>query len=85
LDVDNLSKLLFPLPGSEKVTTRGYRILRKTNLQTHAIENLIKNLDNLDNILNNSEKLEQVLGNYTENFLKDFSSLKEQILMARKI
>ena len=86
LDLENLSELLFSLPLEEKINPRGYRILKKTDLQKRGIEKLLKFFENLDNILSaDTEKLKKVLGNYAENFKKDMSSLREQIMMARKV
>jgi len=86
LDLANISELLFSLPLEDKVKARGYRILGKTDLQKKGVDDLVEYFGDLENILNTDmEKLKEVLGDYAETFQKEISSLKEQIMMARKI
>ena len=86
LDLESICELLFGCSPEDKVSAGGFRILGKTSLEEKGIQKLIKYFKDLDGILNaEPEKLEKVLGTYTETFQKEISSLKEQIMMARKI
>ena len=86
LNVDNIAGILFSCPPEEKISPKGYRILNKTNLIDSEIDNLIKELGNLDNILSlEPEKLNLLLKEKSENFQKNISSLKEQIMVGKKI
>lgn len=86
LNTENLCSIFFSMSSENKIHAKGYRILGKTSLQSSFIIKLIERFENLDNILNsNKEELEEMLGNYAEDFQKEISSLKEQIMMARKI
>lgn len=86
LDINNMSEFLFSLSPDNKVQCKGNRILSKTSLQSQIIEKIIIRFKNLEGILNaDTDSLKEILGQYAENFQKELSSLKEQIIMARKI
>lgn len=86
LNTENLSQLLFSSSSEEKVQAKGYRILSKAGLQNLGIGKLIEGFDNLDSILNaDVQELKEILGKDAEKFQKEIASLKEQIMMARKI
>lgn len=86
LDAENIAQLLFSLPSEDRVHAKGSRILNKMNLDKKLISRIIDNFPNLDNILGTDiDGLKRVLGSETENFQKEVSSLKEQIMMAKKI
>jgi len=86
LEVGNIAQLLFSLSEEDKVKAKGYRILGKMDLDKKIVEKLITNFKNLDLILTaDDKKLRKVLDSETENFQKEISSLKEQIMMAKKI
>jgi len=86
LDIENISQLLFLLSAEDKVQAKGSRILSKINIGKNTVNKLMEKFRNLDNILASDEgKLKKVLGADAENFQKEISSLKEQIMMAKKI
>jgi diadenylate cyclase len=86
LDIENISQLLFSSPSEDKIQAKGHRILSKMNLDIKQMEKLIASFGSLSNILiADDKKLARVLGDETENFKKEISSLKEQIMMAKKI
>jgi diadenylate cyclase len=86
LESENIANLLFSLSSDNKITPKGYRILSKMNLGKREINKLVEHFNNLNDILEaDSKKLEEVLGDDMQNFNKEVSSLKEQIMMAKKI
>jgi len=86
LDVENISRLLFGEPSETKISPKGYRILDKTSLNVNETKNLINNFKSLEGIFNADEiSLKKVLKNHAESFKKEFDSLKEQILIGKKI
>ncbi len=86
LDIENIAQLLFSLSGDSKVQAEGYRILSKMDLNKKIIEKMIGNFGNLSNILSaDNKELKKVLGQDLDDFKREISSLKEQIIMAKKI
>ena len=86
LETENIAKTLFSLSTEDKIQAKGHRILNKMDLSKRSMNKLINNFLNLDEILSADEaKVREILGVETENFQKEFSSLKEQIMMAKKI
>lgn len=86
LDTENIAQLLFSKSGEDKVYSKGYRILNKTNLDKKQIEKIISRFGNLSNVLEAEDKvLRKILGGQVEGFKKEISSLKEQIVMAKNI
>lgn len=86
LDADNIANLLFSKSGDDRAYAKGFRILNKMNIDKQDINLLLKNFTDLNSILRADENgLENLLGERRENFLKEASSLKEQIMMAKKI
>ena len=86
LESEDMARLLFSLASEEKVQSRGYRILSKTKLDNKIIKKLFGSFTDLENILSvDEERLNRVLGVDSDNFRKEISSVKEQIMMAKKI
>jgi len=86
LDVDNIANLLFSKSGEDKVYAKGLRILNKMKMDKQDITLLLNNFDDLSSVLAaDEENLKKVISDRTENFQKEISSLKEQIMMAKKI
>lgn len=86
LEAENIAQLLFSLALEDRIYAKGHRILNKMNLEKKNMNELINVFGNLNEILSaNEEKLKEILGTETENFQKEFSSLKEQIMMNKKI
>ncbi len=86
LETENIAKTLFSLSLEDKIHAKGYRILSKINLKKDITNKFIEEYDNLYSILGlDVDSLRELLGEEAENFQKDLSSLKEQIMMAKKI
>lgn len=85
LDLENISRFLFP-ESDINISPKGYRILGKTALSKNEIENLIREFYNLEGILNVEDKnLKKVLKKTTEHFKKEINTLREQIMVGKKI
>ncbi len=86
LDQSALARLLFESSIDRQIFSKGYRILSKLNLTEREINDLIYHFKNLSNILNaNDENLEIVLKHKTESYKKQLETLKEQIMIGKKI
>ncbi len=86
LETENIAHHLFLSSLDNKIQAKGHRILSKMNLGKIAVDKIINGFENLDSVLSaDSEKLKGILGDDSEIFQKEFSSLKEQIMMAKKI
>lgn len=88
LDIETLSRLLFESHPDDAISPKGYRILSKTNLSKGEVKNVINYFGNLNLILNaNLQQLKEILKNEkrAETLQKELSSVKEQLLMGRKI
>jgi diadenylate cyclase len=86
LDSENIARLLFGEISDTKISPKGYRLISKTNLGENEISSLVSVFKDLDGILNcNPEQLRDVLKNMAEIFQEEFSKLKEQIMIGRKI
>jgi diadenylate cyclase len=86
LDLENISRTLFGDISENNISSKGYRILSKTDLSRNEIETLIRVFKNLDGILNADEKaLKKVMKKTTEHFKKEINNLREQIMVGKKI
>ncbi len=86
LDANNIAQLLFSKSGEDKVHPKGYRILGKMNLEVRDVEKLVEKIGVLSSILESDDKIiKKILNSRADNFKKEVSSLKEQIMMAKKI
>jgi diadenylate cyclase len=86
LDAENVAHLLFSLSPEDKVKPLGHRILNKLSLNKKEIEKLVSSFGSLGNIASADEKeIRKVLKDRTDGFEKELSSLKENIVMAKKI
>lgn len=94
LDLNNIALNLFNESLDKKIdesfnkeiVPKGYRILDKTSLTRDEAENLVKESDNLDSILNaDTDILTKIIGVNSENFKKEMSNLREQILMGKGV
>ena len=86
LDLDKLSKVIFAKPLDTSITPKGFRILGKTRLTRSEIESLIKHFKNLDGIINaDMDSLERVLKDKAENLQKELNTLREHIIVGKKI
>jgi diadenylate cyclase len=86
LESENIANLLFSSSSDNKIAPKGYRILGKMNLGKKDVNKLVEHFESLSDILEASPKdLVEVLGEDSETFNKEVTSLKEQIMMAKKI
>ncbi len=86
LDAENIAKILFEESLETKVMPKGYRILSKTCLNSNEIKDLISKFKNLEEIFNiKEENLNLILKDKVVLFKKEIDTLKEQILMGKKI
>src|SRR3989344_5370978 len=88
LDIETLSRLLFEVHPDDTIAPRGYRMLNKTNLSKGELKNIINYFGNLNLILNaNLQQLKEALKSEkrAEALQKEMASVKEQLLMGRKI
>jgi diadenylate cyclase len=86
LDLDHIAKVLFGKTLETSITPKGHRILSKTHLSKQEIDNLIKHFKNLDGIINaERDSLERVLKGNTENLQKELNTLREHIIVGKKI
>jgi len=86
LEMENISSILFSASLETKVQAKGYRILNKIDLKKDTFSKILENFESLDSLLSSdANTLNGILGDEAETFQKDLSSLKEQIMMAKKI
>src|SRR3989344_2984012 len=77
---------IFETSPDTQLIPRGFRLLEKLNLTEREVKGLIGEFDNLSNILEaNPEEINKILKARTENFKKEMDSLKEQILLGKKV
>jgi diadenylate cyclase len=86
LNLETIARILFGSSLESIISPRGYRILSKSGLSKDEIENLIRYFKNLEGIFNADEKiLEKLLGENTEKFKEEISSLREQIMVGKRV
>jgi len=86
LDIERVGKILFGDNVNKKISPRGYRILNKLKISKEEIENLINKFEYLEEVLNIGEE-EDVKDIIKEPnlFMKNINSLKEQIMLGKKV
>jgi len=86
LEVENIARFLFGELSDTRIVPKGYRILSKLDLNNNEINNLVSSFGDLEKIINaEEEELKKVLKDNTGNFQKEFTKLREQIMMGKKI
>ena len=86
LDIENIADTLFEKSLETGIVPKGYRILSKTNLNKTEIECLIKHFKNLNSILNaDEESLKKVIRGNAKTLQRELSTLREHILVGKKI
>ena len=84
----NVLRILFDELHDNSISSRGMRILSKTNLLEKDIKIILDNFKTLDEIFNlNRESLRPLFNNedFIDSFLTEIKNLKEKILMGKKI
>jgi len=84
----NVLRILFDELHDNSISSRGMRILGKTNLLEKDIKIILDNFKTLDEIFNlNRESLRPLFNNedFIDSFLTEIKNLKEKILMGKKI
>jgi len=84
----NVLRILFDELHDNSISSRGMRILGKTNLLEKDIKIILDNFKTLDEIFNlNRESLRPLFNNedFIDSFLTEIKNLKEKILMRKKI
>jgi diadenylate cyclase len=86
LDAENIARLLFGEISEEQIIPKGHRLLGKTSLNENEIRTLINSFKNLVGILEADEdNVRRVLKNHAEGFKQEINSLKEHIMVGKKI
>ncbi len=86
LDLENIAKVLFARSLDTSVNPKGYRLLNKTHLAKSEVESLIKHFKNLDGVFNSDrESLEKVVKEDAEYLIKELGTLREHIMVGKKI
>ena len=88
IDTEGLSKLLFNKANDETTQPKGYRFLKKTSLGDVSTDSLIFNYKNLNNIINLPiddmvKELKDM--DFAKQFQREIQSLKENIMVGKKI
>lgn len=88
IETSNILRVLFGKLHDNPISSKGMRILSKTNLLEKDIKILFKNFKTLENIFNlDKESLKPVFKNesFVDSLLDEIKNLKEKILMGKKI
>jgi len=86
LYLDKLAKYLFNSHLESEVSSKGYRILNKTELNDKTKKALVFRFKTLNNILNTpEEELKKVLKSKATKFKEEIENLKDQIIVGKKI
>jgi diadenylate cyclase len=88
LENSNIIRMLFGEIHDNNISSKGMRIMRKTNLLKKDIKNLLDKFVTLDRIFNlDKEDLEGVFKSesFIESLLEEIKNLKEKILMGKRI
>ncbi len=88
IETSNVLRVLFGELHDNPISSKGMRILSKTNLLEKDIKILFKNFKTLENIFNlDKESLKPLFKNesFVDSFLNEIKNLKEKILMGKKI
>lgn len=88
LDTENMSKLLFNRGSEEPIQARGYRLLSRTGLGEGDVQKLTDSFKDLNSVLNSdAEEIMRILGQQVDSkkFIKDLNTLKENIMVGKKI
>ncbi|MFH1585348.1 MAG: DNA integrity scanning diadenylate cyclase DisA [archaeon] len=88
LETSNIGRMLFEELNDKPISSKGMRIMSKTNLLEKDITILLTTFKTLDKIFNaDKEFLEGIFKNeaFVESLIKDLDNLKEKILVGRRV
>jgi len=88
LEIQNLSRTLFEEIRDKSISPKGLRLLSKTSLIEKDVKVLVRDFKTLDKILNSDKKaITECLKSESvaNSFIQDLESLKEKILLGKKI
>ena len=86
LDLENISKIAFSYEQEKQLSPKGYRMLNSLGLNEKDTKNLITEFKNFDGILKADDtKLAEILKSSRDDFRKKIDSLKDQVMVGRKI
>ncbi len=86
LDLETIARVLFAKSPDASVVPKGYRLLNKTRLSKNETESLIKHFKNLEGIFNSDKEiLNKIIGENIDNFMKELGTLREHIMVGKKI
>jgi len=88
IETSNVLRIIFGELHDNPISSKGMRILNKTNLLKKDIDILLKNFKTLDDIFNlNKDSLKPYFKNddFVDSLLNEIKNLKEKILMGKKI
>jgi diadenylate cyclase len=86
LDLERIAMELFDKPLETSISPKGHRILGKITLTKEEVSAIIKRFENLEGVLNASEEdLKKVVGNNAVKLQKELSTLREHVMLGKKI
>jgi len=88
LETSNISRMLFEELHDRAISPKGIRLLGKTNILDSYLDLLWSRFDNLDKILSLSkEEISSIFENedLSNHFVNELDSLKEKIMLGKKI
>lgn len=86
LDLENIAQTLFNKSLETPIIPKGYRMLSKTSLSSSDSDNIIKHFNNLSSIISaDEEMLRKVIKGNVKSFQQELSTLREHILVGKKI
>ena len=88
IETSNISRLLFEEIHDKSISSKGFRLLEKTNLTEREMKSLISHFKSIDKILNSDkEELNKILKNseIVDYFVEDMDNLREKILVGKQV
>lgn len=86
LDLDNIFRNLFKDSRELEINTKGYRILSKIGTDKDIVDKLVGFFGSLNLVMDaDVDDFKKILKSDAENFKKELSNLREQILVGKRI